>query len=135
MGLRSFVLDDPGALSKRAIEFLGAHAEEYAYDVDLIGDALRSRLVEVFGPGKYDDIVSLVEHVQQRWGGLAYRSGLFDGPVTFSPMCDPEDADGPLEIEYAVESAGPAGASIGLDGGVLIGLRTGPCESFPAATR
>ncbi|MCE6993290.1 hypothetical protein LZG04_00485 [Saccharothrix sp. S26] len=122
MELCGFILDDPGVLSERAIDFLGAHAEKKAYDVGLTGDALRRRLIDVFGPGQYDDVVSLVEHVQQRWGGLAYRSGLFDSPVIFSPMCDPEDADGPIEIDYAVASMSPAGASISLDGGVLIGF-------------
>ncbi|WP_447006691.1 hypothetical protein ACRAKI_09535 [Saccharothrix isguenensis] len=122
MELRGFVLDDPGGLSKRAVEFLEAHAERISYDVGLTGDELRRHLVDVFGPGQYGDVVSLVESVQRRWGGLAYRSGLFDGPVVFSPMCDPENADEPLEIEYAVASGSPAGASIDLQGGVLIGF-------------
>lgn len=72
----------------------------------------------------------MVESVQSRWGGLTYQSGLFDSAVVFSPVCDPEESDEPLEIDYAVESASPAGASVDLEGRVLIGFDAGSVREF-----
>jgi hypothetical protein len=115
-----FVLSSPGSLSTRALEFLRKHASRQPFDPGLGGDELRHVIGEVYGRPN-ERMVSLLESVQARYGGLAYPSGFFDTDVVFLPVCEPEDADAELEISYAVRCEGPASASLSADGTVFVG--------------
>ncbi|MEU1604726.1 hypothetical protein [Micromonospora matsumotoense] len=118
---RTFILDAPGGLSERALEFLRRSARRVPFDRGLTGDRL-SREIQRLQGRPCDEFVHLLESVQARYGGLAYTSGFFQGPVRFSPVCEPEEAEEELEILYAIETGSPAGASIKADGQVEIGV-------------
>jgi hypothetical protein len=119
--MTDFVLDSPGALSSRAQEFLRTRARRQSFDPGLVGDALRERIFDVYGRPN-EKIVTLLDSIQRRYGGLTYQSGFFDAKVVYSPVCEPDDMDDDLEILYAVETGGPTGASVRADETVVVGL-------------
>ncbi|MEU7959805.1 hypothetical protein [Micromonospora humida] len=127
---RAFVLDAPGRLSERAVEFLRRSARRVPFDRGLAGGRLSMEIERVYGRPR-EDFVRLLEGVQSRYGGLTYDSGFFQGPVQFSPVCEPEDAEDELEILYALETGSPAGGSVKADGQVEIGIDGAGVVEFP----
>lgn len=129
--MSDFVFFSPGALSLRAQDFLRRHASRQPFDEGVVGDHLRKNIAEVYSRPN-ERIVALLAGVQARYGGLAYPSGFFDAEVVFTPMCEPEDALEQLEISYAIQTAGPARASLAADGTVFIGLDRHGVAEFAA---
>src|SRR5690349_2957106 len=115
------VLESPGGLSERAIAFLRDKASRTSFDPGRVGDDLREDIRNAYGEPN-EPIVLLLERLQTRFGGLTYESGFFQTNVTFSPVCEPDEADEELEILYAVETASPAGASVKSNGEVEVGI-------------
>ncbi|WP_173140064.1 hypothetical protein [Kibdelosporangium persicum] len=116
-----FVLDSSEGLSARARHFLRSEARRLDFDPGLVGDELRKRIIAVYG-NPNERMVGLLDELQGRYGGLAYRSGFFDANVAYTPMCEPEDADEELEILYVVQTGTSAGASVRADGTVVVGF-------------
>jgi hypothetical protein len=129
VGETEFVLYSPGSLTARAQAFLRACSNRKRFDRGLVGERLRSKIEAVYG---YPDerIVVLLDSIQGRYGGLTYRSGFFDSSITFSPTCEPESLNEKLEILYAIETGGPAGASVRVDGTVAVGLDDSEIAEF-----
>src|SRR5688572_22694300 len=113
--MSDFVFSNPGALSTRAQEFLRKHASRGPFDAGLGGDQLRGVIDEVYGRPN-ERMVSLLESVQARYGGLRYVSGFFDTEIVFTPVCEPEDSTEVLEISYAIETGGAPVACLSADG-------------------
>ncbi|XVV00209.1 hypothetical protein ACQPW3_22440 [Actinosynnema sp. CA-248983] len=130
MNVSQFVLDDPKGLSKRAVRFLAMHGGRQPYDPGPTGEVLRRRLSGLLEPAQRDEVAALLDRVQRRWGGLAYRSRLFGDDIRFAPSFDLEDVPEPLEIEFAIETNSAAGASLALDGSVLIGFDAAGVREF-----
>jgi len=126
-----FITSDPGSLSIRAQRFLSRCASRRSYGRGLTGGELRKRIQDVYGR-PFDNIVTLLDQVQTRYGGLTYRSGFFDSTVLFSPSCEPDDPSDQLEILYAIQTGGPTGASLYADGSVAIGLDQFEVREFPS---
>jgi hypothetical protein len=78
-----------------------------------------------------DGVVRLLDAVQERYSGLTYNSGFFDSTVIFSPVCEIESSDDEIEISYAVDTGGAAGAFLTRDGEVNIGLDNVGVVEFP----
>lgn len=116
-----YIVDCPEGLSARAIDFLRSSSQRVYLERGLTGQNLQREIVRVYG-GPNVFLESLLSRLQERYGGLSYVSGFFQSPVTFAPVCDPEDPSDELEIIYAVETGSPAGASVKIDGQVEIGL-------------
>jgi hypothetical protein len=127
----SFVINSPAGLSSRARRFLDLCASRESVDLGLVGDGLRTALMEVYGIVD-DQIVQLLERVQSRYSGLTYPSGYFDSTITFSPVCEPDVAEQDLEILYAVETDGPVGASLSRVGEVRVGVDAIDVVEFPS---
>lgn len=121
MTVEGFVLNSPGPLSQRAQRFLTTRAHRVDFDRGLTGDALAKKIEEVYGRSRVG-IVSLLDRLQERYGGLTYKSGYFDEQATFSPVCEPDDPSDEPEILYAVTTGAPTGASVHIDGVVEIGF-------------
>jgi hypothetical protein len=128
MGSR-YIVDRPEGLSARAIGFLRSSSRRVAFERGLTGQSLQREIVRVYG-GQNGSIESLLDRLQERYGGLSYESGFFQSPVTFAPVCDPEDPNDELEILYAVETGSPVGASVKIDGQVEIGLDSAGINEF-----
>ncbi|WP_124773105.1 hypothetical protein [Micromonospora inaquosa] len=116
-----YVAEDPGRLTQRAQDFLHRCSRREDFDRGLVGADLDQeiRAVYVQSNGR---IVSMLEFVQERYGGLTYTSGFFDSDVFFTPVCEPEDPTEELEILYAVQTGSPAGACLSADGVVIVGV-------------
>lgn len=128
MGSR-YIVDCPEGLSARAIRFLRSSSRRVDFERGLTGQILQREIVRVYG-GPNGSTVSLLDRLQERYGGLSYESGFFQSYVTFAPICDPEDPNDELEILYAVETGSPAGASVKIDGQVEIGLDSAGYREF-----
>lgn len=124
-----YIVDCPEGLSERAIRFLRSSSRRVDFERGLTGQSLQREIVRVYG-GPNDLIGSLLDRLQERYGGLSYESGFFQSSVTFAPVCDPEDPDDELEILYAVETGSPAGASVKIDGQVEVGLDSAGIREF-----
>ncbi|WP_147143967.1 hypothetical protein [Stackebrandtia albiflava] len=108
-------------LSERARSFLRVSSRRVNFERGLTGQSLQREIIKVYGRPN-DVMVNLLDRIQERYGGLSYKSGFFDSPVTFAPVCDPEDPGDDVEILYAVETGSPLGASVKLDGEVEVGI-------------
>lgn len=128
MGSR-YIIDCPEGLSERAIRFLRSSSRRVDFERGITGERLQREIVRVYG-GPNGLIGSLLDRLQERYGGLSYESGFFQSSVVFAPVCDPEDPSDELEISYAVETGSPVGASVKIDGQVEIGLDSAGIREF-----